>query len=133
MRFSISYVLAILLALIVTVSSHAAQEKDLRGSLDKDTAVGSSLNQAPVSNISDETLLRLLENRRDQKNQEESAGESRSESASDEKGANTTRKNAARKSKLLVKSESGDGLVKLSWKLTDLPPKVDGQSLRFAA
>jgi len=131
MKFFISHVLAIMAALMVTVSSHAAQDRDPRVNLDKDAAAGSSLSQAPVDNVSDETLLRLLENRRDLKNQEESAGESRNEITSDEKGSGTTRKNIVRKSQLLVKSEPGDGLVKLSWRLTGLPSKVDGQSLRF--
>src|SRR5512133_2843537 len=132
MKFTISHVLTILAALMLAVTSQAAQDKDLRGNWDKETAAGSSLNQAPAGSVSDETLLRLLENRRDQKNQEEAAGESRSEVTSDEKGAAATnRRTSIRKTQVLVKADPGDGLVKLSWKFANLPPKVDGQSLRF--
>jgi len=130
MNYMISHVLTILVALIVTASSYAAQELDVRGNVDKN-AVGISLNQPPLVNVSDETLLRLLEERRDQRNQEESTGESRDEISRTEKGTGTTLKNAVRKTQLLVKSEPGDGLVKLTWRLTNLPPKVDALTLRF--
>lgn len=126
----ISHLLTILVALIVTASSYGAQEPDVRGNVDKN-AVGISLNQPPLVNVSDETLLRLLEERRDQKIQEESTGESRDEISRTEKGSNTILKNAVRKTQLLVKSEPGDGLVKLTWRLANLPPKVDAQTLRF--
>ncbi|MBK5278535.1 MAG: SLBB domain-containing protein, partial [Bacteroidia bacterium] len=91
-------------------------------------------NQGTLGNVSDETLLRLLENRRDLKDKEESSGESRDEISSDEKSSVITRKNAGKKTQLLVKAEPGDGLVKLSWKLSNpanLALKVDSQSLRF--
>ena len=131
MNYMISHLLTILVALVVTASSYGAQELDVRGNVDKNAAIGNTLNQSPLVNVSDETLLRLLEERRDQKIQEESTGESRDEINRTEKGSNTTLKNAVRKTQLLVKSEPGDGLVKLTWRLVNLPPKVDAQTLRF--
>ena len=72
---------------------------------------GSSSNQTPLPTLSDETLLRLLENRRDQKNQEEMTGEaseeSRGGSANEEKGTGATRKKTGRKTQLLVKAGAG--------------------------
>ena len=133
------HMLTILAVLIVAGTSHAAQDGDVRGNLekalsgnlDKDAAANILSNQAQTGNVSDETLLRLLENRRDMKDKEESAGEARDEISGEEKQAGVTRKNEAKKTKLLVKAEPGDGLVKLFWKLTKPALKDAGQTLRF--
>jgi protein involved in polysaccharide export with SLBB domain len=133
-----------MLAVLVTAGiSQAAQDSDLRWNPDQDSTANSSLNSAPVlspnstsnqnalGSISDETLLRLLESRRDLKEKEESTVESRGEISGDDKRAGVARRNAARKAQLLVKAEPGDGLVKLSWKLANPKLLVEGQSLRF--
>ncbi|MBC8018953.1 MAG: SLBB domain-containing protein, partial [Verrucomicrobia bacterium] len=77
-------------------------------------------------------MLRLLENRRDQKNQQDPAGEPRDEIISTDKGKNGSRTSNAKKPQVLVKVEPGDGLVKLTWKLANLPEKSDNQTLRFS-
>jgi len=132
MKKVISHVLAILAALIVTVSPQAAQEKDLRGNWDKDAAAGSSLNQEPTGNVSDETLLRLLENRRDQKNKDDLTGEPRDDISSTASEKTDARKVKSKKPTVLVNAEPGDGLVKLSWKLLNVPVKSADQALRFS-
>jgi len=132
MRFSISQVLALLAALTVTVSSHAAQDSDIRRNLDKDAAAGSSLNQAQTGSVSDENLLRLLENRRDQKNRDDLAGETRDDINSSAMGKTDARKSKASKPTVLVNAEPGDGLVKLSWKLLNVPVASGDQAFRFS-
>jgi protein involved in polysaccharide export with SLBB domain len=132
MKYAISQVLAILLALMVTTGSHAAQESDQRMNLDKEPAAAGALNQTKLDNISDETLLRLLENRRDQKNRDELAGESRDEISGSTTEKSETRKGKAKKPTLVVTAEPGDGLIKLSWKLLNVPVKSADQAFRFS-
>ncbi len=40
-------------------------------------------------------------------------------------------KQKTKKPSVVVKAEPGDGLVKLSWKLLDMAPRIDGEPLRF--
>ena len=111
MKFSISHVLAVLTALMVAVGSHAAQSEDPRGSSDNTVAAVTSSNLEELTG--------------------EAGGESRGESASEAKGSSAARNKTGRTTQLLVKSEPGDGLVKLTWKFVNLPPKVDGHRPRF--
>ena len=47
------------------------------------------------------------------------------------KRKDSTVKQKAKKPAVAVRSEPGDGLVKLSWTLVNLPPRIDDQPLRF--
>jgi len=132
MKLSIPYILATLVALIVTAGSPAAQDSDLRGNWGKETAGGSSSMQEPPGSVSDETLLRLLENRRDQKNKDDLSGEPRDDINSSASEKADSRRSKSRKPTLLVTSEPGDGLIKLSWKILNVPVKSADQSLRFS-
>src|SRR5450631_621024 len=134
MKFSISHIMALLAALIVTVSSHAAQDSDIRGNWDrssKDTT-GISTDQTQTGNVSDDTLLRLLENRRDQKNKDDLSGESRDDINSSASDKTDARKSRAKQPTVQVNMEPGDGLVKLSWKLLNVPVKSSDQTFRFS-
>lgn len=123
--------------LTVPVMSHAASDEDVRINSDKDSSEGMSSNltgngsQTLLDKVSDDTLLRLLENRRDQKKQVDSADESRDALISEDKGKNDSRTSIAKKPQVLVKAEPGDGLVKLTWKLVKPAMKDAGQPLRF--
>ena len=124
--------------LALAVMSHAASDEDVRINWDKDSGGDGASNpfrngsQAPTGNVSDDTMLRLLENRRDQKNQQDPAGEPRDEIISTDKGKNDSRTSNAKKPQVLVKVEPGDGLVKLTWKLANVPEKSDNQTMRFS-
>ncbi len=121
----------IMLALLhVTATSQAAQDRDVRGNLDSDATISS--NQAPIGNVSDDTLLRLLENRRDQKNQDDLAEEPRDGVTGAVAEKDDARKSKVRKPRLLVTAEAGDGLVLLSWKLLNVPAKSSDQAFRFS-
>jgi protein involved in polysaccharide export with SLBB domain len=88
--------------------------------------------QEPPGSVSDETLLRLLENRRDQKNKDDLSGESRDDINSSASEKADSRRSVSRKPALLVTADPGDGLIKLSWKLLNVPVKSADQSLRFS-
>jgi protein involved in polysaccharide export with SLBB domain len=132
MKVFISNVLLVMVTLIVTATSHAAPERDLRSNWDKDAVSGSLASQAPIDNVSDETLLRLLENRRDQKNRDDLDGEARDDITSATSEKNDLRKSKIKKPTVLVSVEPGDGLVKLSWKLHNVPVKSADQAFRFS-
>jgi len=146
MKLLIVRALILFWILAIAGMSHAAVNEDVRMNLGKEpsggvslnplqsgiqTQTGNSANQAQTGTVSDETLLRLLENRRDQQKQDDMAGESRDELGSPVSEKADARKSKAKKPTVLVNAEPGDGLVKLTWKLVNLPVKGDNQTLRF--
>lgn len=89
-------------------------------------------NQTQTGNISDDTLLRLLENKRDLKNSLEDEATDEDfvkEERKDE--TKNVRKAKPKKSQLIIKADPGDGLIKLSWKLANLPGRAEEQPVRF--
>lgn len=146
MKLSIVPALILFWILAGAGMSHAAADEDARMNWSKDSGgrvpsnpfqaggqaqTGNFANQAQTGNVSDETLLRLLENRRDQKMQDDLVGESRDETGSPASEKSDARKSKAKKPTVLVNAEPGDGLVKLTWKLANVPVKSDNQALRF--
>jgi protein involved in polysaccharide export with SLBB domain len=87
---------------------------------------GSSLNK-------DEQMIRALDER--ELNQElqplSDSGPAGMQNVDALKSKAAFDKQKAKKPQLLVKNEPGDGLIKLSWALADLPPGSDGKPLRF--
>src|SRR5512133_2052133 len=138
MKMMMIRVLILSWMLTASVISIEAPNENIRTNWDRETSGGMSSNTfqagspAPVDTVSDDTLLRLLENRRDQKKQDDLAGESREETVSAGKGKSDTRGGNTWKQQVLVKTEPGDGLVTLTWKLANVPAKSGNQTVRFS-
>lgn len=123
-----------LLLLCVSSSSFAVTDEELRGSLDRlgKEPSGSSAKQIQSGGtVSDDTLLRLLENRRDQQQKDEPSAEAKDDITSPSLDKSDLRRSKAKKPTVLVSAEVGDGLARLSWKLINLPAKTGDQPLRF--
>ena len=137
MKFSIVWILVLCWIMAIAGTAYAAAEEDVRINWDKESGGAMtpnpfrSGNQGTSGAVSDDTLLRLLENRRDQKIADEPTSEARDEIGSEDKGNSAFRTNRAKRTQLLVKVEPGDGLVKLSWKLANVPVRNAGQSPRY--
>jgi protein involved in polysaccharide export with SLBB domain len=120
------------------VTSHAATNDNIRMNWDNDSSGGGVSNilpagsQTPTGNVSDEILLRLLENRRDQKNLDDLVNGSRVEQGNSGTGNIDSRVNRAKNAQVIVTAVPGDGLVKLAWKLVNRPEKSGSQDLRFS-
>jgi protein involved in polysaccharide export with SLBB domain len=117
MKFLMVRTLIILWVLMAAVVSQAAPDEDLQVNWDK---------------VSDESLQRQLDSRRNQKKQDNQIGEGRVEVINVEKEQGDFRTINVKKPQVLVKAEPGDGLIKLSWKLLNLPLKSGAQPLRFS-
>src|ERR1039457_105359 len=137
MKLLIVRALILFWILAVTAMSQAASDEDVLVNKGNDSSGGKPSNalgadsQTPLGKISDDTLLRLLENRRDQKKQEDLTDESRDEMNSEGREKNDSRmsNSNAKKPQVLVKAEPGDGQVKLTWKLVNIPAKSNNQDI----
>lgn len=130
-------IVAVAAYLSLAVTAFAATYGEARANREKEPAGISSSSSKPASaNSSDElsygyTMQRLTEGRENLKDLEYPSAESREEISEEETIKSSTRKKPALKSPLQIKGEPGDGLIRLSWKLSGLPPKVDEQTVRF--
>ncbi len=136
MKQIIARITVLLVLLVMATVSYAATDDSLQSSwekLGKETPTAASpFSQTQSGKLSDDVLLRLLENRRDEKKQDEAADEElRDDMTSASADKNEVRKSKGKKPKVLVTAVPGDGLVRLSWKMLNLPLKGADQTLRF--
>ncbi len=90
--------------------------------------------QSPSLSGSDDDLLMKMQDETQQKLLQEGDGVLGSDGqplTSDQKGLDLLKKNDRKKPLVTVFAEPGDGLVKLSWKVLNLPPRSEDQPLRF--
>ncbi len=138
MKLLIVRVLALVWILTFAGISYAATDGNVRENWGKESSGNVSSpqfqagSQTSPGTLSDDTLLRLLENRRDQKKLDVQNGDPRDEIIGQDKAEIDSRTGRAKKPQVLVTAEPGDGLIKLTWKLVNLPVKSDNQPLRFA-
>lgn len=89
-------------------------------------------NQLQNDSVTDDTLLRLLENKQDTVEQDDENADMVSRKDEQQDAIKNERKKRVRKTELLVKAEPGDGLAKITWKLVNLPARTDDQLIRFS-
>jgi len=143
MKSLFSIILSLFLTLIITVTTYAATDSELLkfGSqnqgfsgqqLSGTNQQFPSIDQQQPGNLSDEAILRLLENKRDSKDiSDDDLSENEIKSSEKRDELKDVRKSKSKKSQLIVKAEAGDGLAKLSWKLIETAKRKDEQPLRF--
>ena len=87
------------------------------------------LQTAQPSGTKDEQMINMLEERELREEMRQTPGNVKDDEVNKGKDAFGSQK--PKKPLVMLKSEPGDGLVKLSWVLTNLPARRDDQPLRF--
>ena len=90
-------------------------------------------NRTSTPMTRDDQMIKALEERELQQELRPLADTDLQDAQDDQtgKGKDSLARQKSKKPAVVVKGEPGDGLVKLSWKLSNLRPRIDDEPLRF--
>ena len=128
----------ILILVLIACTAIAAPEQDntLRGwqnnTIQPSGTYSRNLNN-PLPGSDDELLMKMQDEAQQKLLQEgdTAVGVDGLPTQADQKGLDLLKKSDRKKPFILLSTEPGDGLVKISWKVLNLPPRNEEQPLRF--
>jgi protein involved in polysaccharide export with SLBB domain len=129
--------LPLLMLLLVVGSADAASESDMDSTPFRPAILTPAMqdagNRLLAPMTKDDQMIKALEERESLKELQQPKDTDLKEMQDNDvlgtKGRATKQK--TRKPSVVVKAELGDGLLKLSWKLLDMAPRIDDEPLRF--